>query len=82
MLALTRKEGESIMVGDEIEIIIVKIMGDSVRIAVDAPFEAAVHRREVFDGIQRENPDASSASFENADDLDIAVCSYSPEPDA
>jgi carbon storage regulator len=82
MLALTRKEGESIMVGDEIEITIVKIMSDSVRIAIDAPFEITVHRREVFDDIQRENRTASSASVEDADNLDASICLSNAERDS
>ncbi len=54
MLVLTRKKDESIMVGDDVEIFIVEIRGDKVRLGINAPKEVPVHRREVFDAIKRE----------------------------
>ncbi len=54
MLVLTRKKDESIMVGDDVEIFIVEIRGDKVRLGINAPKEVPVHRREVFDVIKRE----------------------------
>ncbi len=53
MLVLSRKKGESIVIGDGIEIIIVEVRGDKVRLGVEAPKEVPVHRREVFDAIHR-----------------------------
>ena len=53
MLVLSRKNHESIMVG-ETEIFVVEIRGDKVRLGVEAPKEVPVHRREVYDAIKRE----------------------------
>jgi len=65
MLVLTRKAKQSIMIGDGIEITIVEIKGDSVKVAIDAPRHVPVHRREVYEEIQRENREASLASVED-----------------
>lgn len=54
MLVLSRQKEESIMIGDNIEITIVDVRGDKVRLGISAPKEVAVHRREIFDAIQRE----------------------------
>ena len=54
MLVLSRQKDESIMVGDEVEITIVDVRGDKVRLGITAPKSIAVHRREVYDAIQRE----------------------------
>lgn len=55
MLVLSRQRDESIVIGDNIEITIVDIRGDKVRLGINAPTEIPVHRREVYDAIQREN---------------------------
>ena len=55
MLVLSRQREESIMIGDNVEIKIVDIRGDKVRLGIVAPKEIAVHRKEIFDAIQREN---------------------------
>lgn len=55
MLVLSRQRDESIVIGDNIVITIVDIRGDKVRLGIEAPGEVPVHRREVFDAIQREN---------------------------
>jgi carbon storage regulator len=54
MLVLSRKENESIVINDDITIVVVEIRGDKVRLGVEAPKEIPVHRREVFDKIHRE----------------------------
>ena len=54
MLVLSRQKDESIMIGDNVEITIVDIRGDKVRLGINAPREIPVHRREIFDAIQRE----------------------------
>ena len=51
MLVLTRRKNESIMIRDDIEIVIVEIRGNKVRLGIDAPKEMSVHRREVYDAI-------------------------------
>ena len=53
MLVLSRKVNESIVVNDDITITVVEIRGDKVRLAIEAPREVSVHRREVFDAIHR-----------------------------
>jgi len=54
MLVLTREKNESIMVGDSVEISIVDVRGKKVRLGIRAPQEIAVHRKEVYETIQRE----------------------------
>ena len=60
MLVLSRQRDETIMIGDDIELTIVDIRGDKVRIGIDAPTHIAVHRKEVYDAIKRENVQASA----------------------
>ena len=54
MLVLSRKENESIVIGDDITIVVLAILGDKVRLGVDAPKEVSVHRKEVYDAIRRQ----------------------------
>ena len=53
MLVLSRKKNESIVINDDITIVVVEIRGDKVRLGVEAPKEVPVHRREVYDAIRR-----------------------------
>jgi len=53
MLVLSRKKNESIVINNDIKIVVVEIRGDKVRLGVEAPKEVPVHRREVFDAIHR-----------------------------
>lgn len=55
MLVLSRQRDESIMIGSEIEVVVVDIRGDKVRLGIKAAREIPVHRKEVFDAIEREN---------------------------
>lgn len=55
MLILTRKRNERIMIGDNIEVVIVDIRGEQVQLGINAPKEVPVHRREVYEAIVREN---------------------------
>jgi carbon storage regulator len=54
MLVLSRKRDERIMIGDEISLLVVDIRGDKVRLGIEAPSDVAVHRKEVYEAIQRE----------------------------
>lgn len=54
MLVLSRQKDESIMIGDEVEITIVDVRGDKVRLGINAPRNIAVHRKEIFLAIQKE----------------------------
>lgn len=60
MLVLSRKKNESIVINNDITIIVVEIRGDKVRLGIDAPKEIPVHRQEVYDAIQRSNAEAKS----------------------
>ena len=53
MLVLSRKKNESIVINNDIRIVVVEIRGDKVRLGVEAPREVPVHRREVYEAIQR-----------------------------
>jgi carbon storage regulator len=57
MLVLSRKKNESIVINNDITIVVVEIRGDKVRLGVEAPKEVPVHRREVYDAIHRANND-------------------------
>ena len=55
MLVLSRKKNESIIINNDITIVVVEIRGDKVRLGVEAPKEVPVHRREVYDAIMLDN---------------------------
>ena len=59
MLVLSRQRDESIIIGDNVIVTIVDVRGDRVRLGIEAPREVSVHRREVYDAIQRENQQAA-----------------------
>lgn len=61
MLVLSRQRDESIMIGDNVEIIIVDVRGDKVRLGITAPKDIPVHRREIYDAIQREKNEKAEA---------------------
>lgn len=62
MLVLTRKPEQSIMVGCEIEITILEVRGEQVRVGINAPRSVAIHRKEVFEQIRDENRSANAAT--------------------
>lgn len=55
MLVLTRKVNQSIMIGNDIEVIVLEVRGEQVRLGIKAPRTVTVHRREIYDAIQQEN---------------------------
>ncbi len=61
MLILARRIGESIMIGDQVEISVVDIKGDQVKLGIKAPSQVKVYRREVYAAIQEENRAAAAA---------------------
>ncbi|MBN2447195.1 MAG: carbon storage regulator CsrA [Phycisphaerae bacterium] len=66
MLVLSRQRDESITIGDNVQVTVVDIRGDKVRLGIVAPSDIPVHRKEVYDAIQRENHRAAKV---NPDDL-------------
>ena len=62
MLVLSRKKNESIVINDDIRIVIVDIRGDKVRLGVEAPMDVPVHRKEVYDAIKRYEAESSNQS--------------------
>ena len=61
MLALTRKKGESLMINNDIEVTVLEIKGDQVKIGISAPKEVPVYRKEVYLQIQEENKEVLNA---------------------
>ncbi len=66
MLVLSRKKNESIVINNDITIVVVEIRGDKVRLGVEAPKEVPVHRREVFEAIRRNEEISSGDSKSEA----------------
>ncbi len=67
MLVLSRKKNESIVINDDITIVVVEIRGDKVRLGVEAPKEVPVHRREVFDAIHHNEQLVTNKAATKAD---------------
>jgi carbon storage regulator len=67
MLVLTRKPNQSIMIGDDVEVSVLSVVGDKVRIGIHAPQEVPVFRTEIYVEIQREGDGASSAQVVRAE---------------
>jgi len=64
MLILTRRVGETVMIGDNVTVTVLGVKGNQVRVGVNAPREVAVHREEIFDRIKREEFGDGDASNE------------------
>ncbi len=73
MLVLSRKKNESIVINNDITIVVVEIRGDKVRLGVEAPKEVPVHRREVYDAIRRndQGENAKASAEPNAVDPEV-----------
>lgn len=68
MLVLTRKSNQSIMIGDEVEVSVLAIMGEKVRIGIQAPRDIPVFRKEVYLEIQQERLDSGKGAREEVDE--------------
>ena len=69
MLVLSRQRDQIIMIGDDVEITVVDIRGDKVRLGINAPPEIPVHRKEVYEAIKRENRAAASVKPEDIENV-------------
>jgi carbon storage regulator len=65
MLALSRKSDESIMIGNDIEITILEVKGDQVKIGIRAPKSVPIYRKEIYVQIQKENQEAADSNISN-----------------
>jgi len=70
MLVLSRKPNESIIIGDGIEVKIVEVKGDYVKLGITAPKSIPVHRKEIYEAIQRENIEAMKTKLTDLGQLD------------
>lgn len=73
MLVLSRQKDQTIMIGDLVEITVVEVRGDKVRLGITAPVSIPVHRKEVYQAIQRENQEAARASLDDISALQRSV---------
>jgi carbon storage regulator len=69
MLVLSRRVGEKLRIGDQIEVVVIEVKGDTVRLGVKAPRGVAIHREEIYQAIQAENRAAAEAKASAADML-------------
>ena len=67
MLVFTRKKGESLVIGNEIEVTILSVGSGNVKVGIAAPRHISVHRHEVFEAIKRENMAAAKSQIPKAD---------------
>ena len=69
MLALTRKTGDAIMINNNIEITVLEVRGEQVKIGIQAPKEVSIYRKEVYLEIQKENQAAQQISIDDVEAL-------------
>jgi carbon storage regulator len=69
MLILTRRVGETLMIGDEVTVTVLGVKGNQVRIGVNAPRDVAVHREEIYERIKREQAEAGHVTRGNGQDV-------------
>lgn len=66
MLILTRRVGESVVIGDDVSVTVLGVKGNQVRLGVNAPRDVAVHREEIYDKIQQEGGEADESSSDSS----------------
>ncbi|MFQ3587745.1 MAG: carbon storage regulator CsrA [Fimbriimonadaceae bacterium] len=65
MLVLTRKVHQSIVIGDDVEVVVLEVRGEQVRLGIRAPKHVTVHRKEIYDQIRQENVQATEVRVED-----------------
>lgn len=65
MLVLTRKVHQSIVIGDDVEVVVLEVRGEQVRLGIRAPKDVTVHRKEIYDQIRQENVQAAEVRVED-----------------
>ena len=71
MLILTRRVGETLVIGDEVTVTVLGVRGNQVRLGVNAPKDVAVHREEIYQRIQNEKDAENSTESSEKDDIDV-----------
>ena len=71
MLVLTRKQGEGILIGDDVTIKVIEVKGGAIRLGIDAPKDKKIYRQEVYDRIVEENRNAAQWDITDLDSLSI-----------
>jgi carbon storage regulator len=71
MLVLTRKKGESVIINEEIEVTVIAVEGETIRLGIKAPKHISIHRKEIFLAIQEENKSARTSVFNLEDFKDL-----------
>lgn len=82
MLVLTRRAGQAIMLGDDVEVTVVEVVGDHVRLGISAPAQVTIHRKEVYLRVLEENLAATRSSREDVSQILGAPASGQPRPAA
>jgi carbon storage regulator len=75
MLILTRRVGETVMVGDEVTVTVLGVKGNQVRLGINAPKHVAVHREEIYERIKHEGPGKSSGESKGATEHRVTTAS-------
>jgi len=71
MLILTRRVGETLVIGDDVTVTVLGVRGNQVRLGVNAPKDVAVHREEIYQRIQNEKDAENSTESSKNDDIDV-----------
>jgi carbon storage regulator len=69
VLVLTRKVNQSIVIGDDIEVVVLEVRGEQIRLGIKAPRDVVVHRKEIYEQIQEENQAASTIDPKDIPDV-------------
>ena len=81
MLVLTRRAGESIVIGNDVTVTVLEVRGDQIRIGIDAPKDVPIHREEVYVQVQQENRGAVASAAGAVDLLRGVRPTRPPRPD-